>query len=71
MPGYVLPPNIPVRREFTICPDGHGHWLAVEAHGLLGGVFINCKAAKSFALYEADGDAERVHIVTVEDFCQH
>jgi hypothetical protein len=49
-------------REFTICRDRHGHWLAVENHGLLGGVFVSRKAAERFALREAGDDPERVHV---------
>ncbi len=56
MPGKSLP------REFTICRDRHGRWLAVEGHGLLGGVFTTRKDALRFALREADGDAGRVFI---------
>jgi len=52
----------PLRREFTICRDRHGHWLAVESHGLLGGVFVSRKAAERFALEEAGDDPERVHL---------
>ena len=64
-------PNEPVRHEFTICPDGHGHWLAVESHGLLGGVFVSRKAAERFALREADDDPVRVHVVTAADIRKH
>ena len=58
-----MPRATPYRREFTICPDRHGHWLVIEAHGLLGGVFIDRKAAERFALDEAGSDPARVHIV--------
>lgn len=55
-------PGEPMPREFTICRDRHGHWLAVEAHGLLGGVFVSRKAAERFALHEANDDPARVHV---------
>jgi hypothetical protein len=68
---YVDPPIAPVLREFFVCPDRHGHWLAVEGHGLLGGVFVSRKAAECFALHEADDDPERVHIVTASPNRRH
>lgn len=68
---FDLLPNEPLRREFTICPDGHGRWLAVEAHGLLGGVFVSRKEAERFALNEADDDPERVHVVSASDIRRH
>jgi hypothetical protein len=52
-------------REFTICPDSHGHWLVVEAHGMLGGVFVSRQAAERFALHEADDDPARVHVAAL------
>jgi hypothetical protein len=52
-------------REFTICPDRHGHWLVVEAHGMLGGVFVSRQAAERFALHEADDDPARVHVAAL------
>jgi hypothetical protein len=55
---------MPPRREFTISRDRHGHWVAVEAHGLLGGVFVSREAAERFALDEVNDDRDRVHIVT-------
>jgi hypothetical protein len=64
-------PSHKVPRGFTICPDRHGHWLAVESHGLLGGVFVSRKAAERFALHEADDDPERVHIVPAAQIRRH
>jgi hypothetical protein len=46
-----------------------GRWVASEAHGLLGGVFLSCKEAFRFALYEADGDAARVHVEPSSEIC--
>ena len=62
-----LPPYTLSSREFTICRDRHGNWLAIEAHGLLGGVFVSCEAAERFALHEADGDRRRVHFASRPD----
>jgi hypothetical protein len=67
MPYFELPPGQRVLREFTIRRDRRGCWIARETHGLLGGVFIGCKAAMRFALYEADGDPARVHIEPASD----
>jgi hypothetical protein len=61
MPYFDPPPGRRVLREFTIRRDQRGRWVASEAHGLLGGEFVSCKEALRFALYEADGDAARVH----------
>ena len=62
MSYFDLPPGQRVLREFTIRRDQCGRWVASEAHGLLGGVFLSRKEALRFALYEADGDAARVHV---------
>jgi hypothetical protein len=35
---------------------------AAEAHGLPGGVFDSSGEAVSFALWQADGEAARVHV---------
>jgi hypothetical protein len=71
MRTFDLLPNEPVQRAFTICPDGRGHWLAIEAHGLLGGVFVSRKEAERFAMREADDDPKRVHVVTAADIRNH
>ena len=62
MAYFDLAPGRRVLREFTIRRDQRGRWIASETHGLLGGVFVSCKAALRFALYEADGDSARVHV---------
>jgi len=66
-----LRPPKPEPREFTICRNQHGRWLAIEDHGLLGGVFTNRKAAERFALDEAGGDPHRVYIVPAPDTHRH
>lgn len=62
--SYSLPPpdeqKLP---EFTIWNDGRGRWLAHEAGGLVGGWFVRRKEAVRFALHEATGDPQRVHVV--------
>jgi len=71
MPYFELPPGQRVLREFTIRRDQRGRWIARETHGLLGGVFISCKEALRFALYEADGDAARVHVDPPQENLHH
>jgi hypothetical protein len=62
MSYFDLPPGQRVLREFTIRRDRRGRWITSETHGRLGGVFLDYEAALRFALYEADGDAARVHV---------
>ncbi len=38
--------------SFLVGQDGEGHWLAVETHGLGGGIFITRDAALNYALGE-------------------
>jgi hypothetical protein len=68
---YLEPPTAPVLREFIVCPDRRGHWLAVEEHGLLGGVFASRQAAERFALQEVNDNRERVHVVTASPNRRH
>jgi hypothetical protein len=42
--------------HFEIAEDGHGHWMATDTEGLIGGVFRTRKDALRFALFEAEGD---------------
>ncbi|MBV9861512.1 MAG: hypothetical protein JO267_05130 [Alphaproteobacteria bacterium] len=60
MPDFV-PSSVPSPCDFDVAPDRHGHWVARDRHGLAGGVFVTRKAALSFALFEAGGNALRVH----------
>ena len=41
-----------VAPAFLVGQDGEGHWLAVETHGLGGGIFVNRDAALHYALGE-------------------
>jgi hypothetical protein len=59
---FDLPPGQRVLREFTVSRDPNGRWVAAEAHGLLGGVFDSRDEAVRFALWQADGEAARVHV---------
>ncbi|MGD0633722.1 MAG: hypothetical protein ABSA13_05535 [Beijerinckiaceae bacterium] len=39
---------------FLVGEDGEGHWLAVETHGLGGGIFVTKDAALNYARRETD-----------------
>jgi hypothetical protein len=56
---------IPVRMpyHFEIAQDSHGHWIARDKDGLIGGVFLTQKDALRFALFEVNGDSVRVQVV--------
>ena len=58
----------PVREphDFEIARDESGHWVARDRDGLIGGVFRTRRDAVRFALFEADGDTTRIHIVTAD-----
>ncbi|MBV9859595.1 MAG: hypothetical protein JO038_05775 [Alphaproteobacteria bacterium] len=56
-----VPHSIRSPCEFDIAPDRSGHWLARDRNGLVGGVFVTREAALHFALFEAGGDASRIH----------
>jgi hypothetical protein len=59
---------IPTREphEFEIARDKYGHWVARDRDGLVGGVFRRREDAIRFALFEADGDSSRIHLVADE-----
>lgn len=40
--------------SFVIGQDHHGHWLAVEVHGLAGGIFRSRTDAVHYAEFETD-----------------
>jgi hypothetical protein len=71
MPYFDMPPGHRVLREFVIRRDKRGRWIASETHGLPGGVFLRREEALRFALYEADGDATRVHVEPAFDIRTH
>lgn len=49
-----IPPGSPAIREprFIVGQDGLGRWVAVETHGLAGGIFRSCKDAIHYAAGE-------------------
>ena len=62
MSYFDLPPGQRVLRQFIVYRDPKGRWVAAETHGLPGGVFESRDAAVRFALWQADGEAARVHV---------
>jgi hypothetical protein len=61
-----LAPSARAPHEFEIVRDGCGHWVVHDRDGLVGGVFRRREDAIRFALFEADGDASCLHLVTEE-----
>jgi hypothetical protein len=49
-------PEVPIgaAHTFLVGEDGEGHWLAVETHGLGGGIFVTKDAALNYARRETD-----------------
>ena len=45
-------PSGTAAHHFVVGQDVEGHWLAVETHGLGGGIFITRDAALHYALHE-------------------
>ncbi|MBX9932609.1 MAG: hypothetical protein K2Y56_13890 [Methylobacterium sp.] len=49
----IEPPSPPTREScFIVGQDGSGRWIAVETHGLAGGIFRSCKDAIQYATGE-------------------
>ncbi len=49
---YPVTQPVAAAPAFLIGHDGHGHWLAVETHGLGGGMFVTQEAALHYARSE-------------------
>jgi hypothetical protein len=47
-------PHFPQPRSFMVGQDRAGRWIAVEPHGLAGGIFVSRKAALDYAEFESD-----------------
>ena len=48
---------------FLVGRDGDGHWLAVETHGLGGGIFKDLERAVRYARDESHGQPGAVRLV--------
>ncbi len=59
----VVEPASCAMASFVIGRDADGHWLAVETHGLSGGLFRSREAALRYATFETDHRAGAVHLV--------
>ena len=51
--NLVEPPSCPLA-SFVIGRDAEGRWLALETHGLSGGLFRSQEAALRYATFETD-----------------
>jgi hypothetical protein len=58
-----VPRHIPTPYHFDIRHDRQGHWIARDRDGLTGGIFLTCKDAVRFALFETGGDSAHVHVL--------
>jgi hypothetical protein len=47
-------------QSYIVGQDQEGHWLAVETHGLGGGIFRSRADAIHFAQFESDHDPDAV-----------
>jgi hypothetical protein len=50
--------------SFIIGQDQQGHWIAVETHGLAGGIFRSCKDAIHYAADETRSRPDAVALST-------
>ncbi len=51
------------QRNFVVGQDYQGHWLAVETHGLGGGIFADRRTALRYAAFETGWRPNAVKIV--------
>ncbi|WP_375464256.1 hypothetical protein [uncultured Methylobacterium sp.] len=51
-PAAIVSPAPDVRPSFIVGQDPQGRWVAVETHGLGGGLFRSCKDAIHYATAE-------------------
>jgi hypothetical protein len=62
MPDFA-PHRVCAPRHFEIQHDDHGRWIARTDDGLTGGIFLTCREALRFALFEAGGDSAHVYVL--------
>lgn len=55
-------PAEPSPLAFLVGQDGEGHWLAVETHGLGGGIFMSRDKALRYARDESHGSPGAVRL---------
>jgi hypothetical protein len=66
MSYFDAPPGERVLREFTIARDHSGRWLVTETPKLVVHAFESYAAAERFAVRQAEGDYDLIHILPVE-----
>ncbi len=57
------PSPVPLGASYVVGRDAEGHWLAVETHGLGGGLFTSREAAVRYASFETDRREGAVAVV--------
>jgi hypothetical protein len=60
------PRRVVTPHHFEVAEDGHGHWVARDTEGLVGGLFRTRKDALRFALDEAEGNAACICVLPAE-----
>jgi hypothetical protein len=63
MSYFDAPPGERVLREFTIARDQNGRWLVTETPKLVVHAFESYTAAERFAVREAEGNCDLVHVL--------
>jgi hypothetical protein len=71
MSRFVQPSSGQPLPEFTIWRDERGRWIAHDARGLVGGLFVSRREAVRFALHEANDDPLRVRVVSKSGGLHH
>ena len=61
-PADAEPPS--TRLRFVIGQDRAGHWIAKEARGRAGGIFVSREAALDYAAFETDRRPGAVRVAT-------
>lgn len=62
-PPAAAEPCANASNSFLIGQDEEGHWLAIQANRLRGGIFVNKDAAVHYARDESHGADNALHIV--------
>jgi hypothetical protein len=58
----VVPIGLTGAHHFLVGQDREGHWLAVETHGLGGGIFRTCRDALHYAAAETGRRPDAVRL---------
>ena len=52
----------PTAMSFLVGQNAKGNWVALETHGLAGGIFVSREAAIHYAEFETDHRSGAVHL---------